>query len=81
MSSLLFPLPSNLILVSQHFFEPRKMSTVLMRGNERLSGLHQRTQDPVNVSSGIMEAVGPGFGHKKGKRKKDEVYRLFVLSF
>jgi len=57
-----------------------------MRGNERLSGSHERTMaelhtpEPMNVSSGILEnAIGNGKG--KGKSKEgDEIYRLFVLS-
>jgi hypothetical protein len=58
-----------------------------MRGNERLSGSHERTMgelltpEPVNVSSGILEnAIGNGKGKGKSKEQVDEVFRLFVLS-
>jgi len=58
-----------------------------MRGNERLSGSHERTMgdlhslEPVKVSSGILEnAIGNGKGKGKSKEEVDEVYRLFVLS-
>ena len=63
------------------------MRIVLMRGNERLSGLRTmgklHTPDPVNVSSGIMDQAILNGNDKKGKGKskeEDEVYRLFVLS-
>ncbi len=59
-----------------------------MRGNERLSGAHERTMgelhtpEPMNVSSGILEnAIGNGNGKGKGKSKEEDgIYRLFVLS-
>jgi hypothetical protein len=69
---------------NHHFFEPRKLRVILMKGDTKLSGL---TEPPVGVLAPEPANMSAAVGSEKGKyiepsatRKSDEMYRLFVVS-
>jgi len=69
---------------NHHFFEPRKLRVVLMKGDAKLSGL---TEPPVGIQGPAPAIMFAAVASEKEKypepsasKKSDETYRLFVTS-
>ncbi|KIM42262.1 hypothetical protein M413DRAFT_444696 [Hebeloma cylindrosporum] len=69
---------------NHHFFEPRKMRVVLMKGENKLSGLTPEPPlapppPPANLSEARTLVKNPD-SEPGSSKKNDENYRLFVVS-
>jgi hypothetical protein len=75
-----------IFLLSQHFFNPRRIEVALMQGVTRLSGLDKKPTSSSTPgwsgSSLIQPKVGSELDEGKGKAKEEEDtrYRLFIMS-
>lgn len=69
----------------QHFFHPRRIEVVLMRGMTRLSGLDKHPGSPQVSTPGwpgntsTPPTIESSSNKGKGKDEEDTTYRLFIM--
>ena len=67
----------------QHFFEPRKLRVILMKGETKLSGLTEPPLGPAPAPTNMSAAVSSVKEKDpvpNSSKKGDDTYRLFIAS-